>query len=348
MNRRNASPVAATMRAARWHGRGDVRVESVPVPKPGETEVLVAIERVGLCGTDLEEYRDGPIDIASGPVTLGHELVGTIAAAPGATIPIGTRVIPDVVRGCGHCWWCRRHEPGLCPDLVVLGLQDDGGLAEYMAASAATCVIVPDGVDADRAAFAEPTSVAVRAVRKAGDLAGGSLAVIGCGTIGLLTAQVAAAAGASFVIGIDPLAVRRDLAAAGGALVASPEEAGRIVAGTTHGRGADVVVECSGTRAGLTAAVALSRRGGVVVVVGTGAPAMEIAIRAIVLGERRLVGSAAHVFDEDVAAAVALIANGIVDPRPLLTDVVALEDVVSRGLARLAQDHSATKILIAP
>ena len=336
------------MRAARWHGRGDVRVDTVPVPTPGASEVLVAVERVGICGTDLEEYRNGPVDLAPGPITLGHEIVGTVATAPGGTIPIGTRVVPDVVEGCGHCWWCERHQPGLCPNLVVRGLQADGGLAEYMVAPADTCVVVPDDVDADRAAFAEPTSVAVRALRKSGDLAGRSLAVIGCGTIGQLVVRVAIAGGVASVAAIDPVAVRRELAADAGAVVAAPADASAAIAQASAGRGADVVVECSGTEAGMTHALTLARRGGLVVAVGTGAESMTIAMRALVLGEQRLVGSAAHVFDEDVAAAIALLAHGIVDPRPLLTAIIGLEETVSAGLQRLADDPAAIKILVAP
>jgi (R,R)-butanediol dehydrogenase/meso-butanediol dehydrogenase/diacetyl reductase len=346
------------MRAARWHARRDVRVDTVAVDEPTDREVLIAVERTGLCGTDLEEYLHGPVDIPAhephlvshrrAPIVLGHEVVGVVHACPGGQLAPGTRVIPDVVVSCGVCWWCRRHQLGLCRNLVVRGLQTDGGLAEYMIAEADTCVVVPDALSPDIAAFAEPASVAVRALRKAGDLSGATIVVVGCGTIGLLVAQVAAGSGALGVVAIDPNATRRRLAEQQGWLASLPKDAGDQVGEVTDGRGADVVVECSGTEAGLKQALALGRRGGVVVVVGTGRSEMTLRVRDIVLGEQRLVGSAAHVWDEDVAGAVALLAEGVVDPSRLITSVVDLEAVVEDGLDRLANDPDAMKILIAP
>lgn len=331
------------MRAARWHGRRDVRVDLVPIPEPAAGQVLVAVDRVGLCGTDLAEYRDGPIEVATPPVTLGHEIVGRVARCPGGEIPIGTRVVPDVVVGCGRCWWCARHQPGLCPTLRVLGLQDDGGLADYLLADARTCVVVPDTVPVDVAAFAEPASVAVRALRKAGDLTAAGIAVVGLGTIGNLVVQLAAATGTATVYGIDPVAERRRLAATSGATsVADPAE---IPAG--H-HGFDVVVECAGTQASVRAAVDLTRSGGTVVLVGTGADTLAVPVRDIVLREKRILGSAAHVWDEDVTAAVALLARGVLDPRSLISKVIDLDDVVDGGLAALDRDPNLLKILVAP
>ena len=169
-----AGGVPEVMQAARWYGPRDVRVEEIPVPRPDAGEVLVAVERTGLCGSDLEEYREGPTAIPADavPLVLGHEVVGTVVESPSGNPSVGTRVVPDVVVGCGHCWWCARHQEGLCPQLLVRGQQQSGGLADFMIACAATCTPVPAGMDLDVAAFAEPTAVAVRALRKAGDLAG--------------------------------------------------------------------------------------------------------------------------------------------------------------------------------
>jgi (R,R)-butanediol dehydrogenase / meso-butanediol dehydrogenase / diacetyl reductase len=189
-----------TMRAARWHNRRDVRIEEVPVPTPRADQVLVEVEWCGICGTDLEEYRDGPVNIPleehpltrhKAPITLGHEIVGKVveAARDGSGPPEGARVIPDVVLGCGECWWCQRHEEGLCERGAVVGLHADGGLAQYVVATASTCVAVRPDLDAKVAALTEPTSVAVRALRKVPDPLGSSLLVIGAGTIGLLVIQ---------------------------------------------------------------------------------------------------------------------------------------------------------------
>jgi 2-desacetyl-2-hydroxyethyl bacteriochlorophyllide A dehydrogenase len=337
------------MPAARWYAARDVRVEDVPVPEPREGEVLVAVERVGLCGSDLEEYRDGPVAIpaAAVPITLGHEVVGTVAHCPGGEIAVGTRVIPDVVVGCGHCWWCARHEEGLCPHLLVRGQQQDGGLAGFMLADAATCVPVPGRLDPDVAVFAEPAAVAVRALRKAGDLSGAVVCVLGGGTVGQLVAQAALAAPTAHVVVADPVASRRELARAAGALACAPDEAATLVRSVSGGRGADVVLECAGVPSAPATAVEASRPGGTVVLVGFRADTLALPWLGVVLGERRLVGTAAHLWDADVAPAVALLARGVLDPRPLHTATVPLSEAPA-AFARLDADPATLKLLIAP
>lgn len=346
------------MLAARWYGRRDVRVEPIADPKPGPGEVLVAVELCGLCGTDLEEYEHGPISVPVtapnpltgriAPIVLGHEIVGVVAAhgaeANGSTI--GTRVIPDVVLGCGRCWWCRRHQEGLCPNGAVIGLHADGGLAQYVVCPADTCIMVPEGVRPEVAVFAEPASVAVRAVRKAGDLAGATVAVIGAGTVGMLVAQVARAAGAGQIIAVDPVPGRREIAARLGTDAATaPEEAADSVAARTAGVGADTVFECSGTPGTLAAAVRLARSGGTVVLVGFRDADEPVPLLPVVLGEKRLLGSAAHLWDEDVTAAVRLLTAGIVNPRQLPTTRIPLAQVVTGGFA---SPRPGRKVLVDP
>jgi (R,R)-butanediol dehydrogenase / meso-butanediol dehydrogenase / diacetyl reductase len=334
-----------TMRAARWHGRRDIRIDTVPVPRPGPGEVLVRVERVGLCGSDLEEFLHGPVGIPAAPLTLGHEIVGVVAESADPQLPVGTAVVPDVVVGCGQCWWCARHEEGLCPRLSVRGQQQDGGLAEFMLADAATCIPVPVGLDLDIAAFAEPTAVAVRALRKAGDLAGAVICVYGAGTVGQLVAQVALASGCAAVVAVDPVADRRDLAR--GAIACTPDDAADAVAAVSSGRGADVVVECAGIPGAPASALRLCRRGGTVVLVGFRPEEIALPWLAVVLGERTIVGSAAHLWDVDVAAAVALLHRGVVDPRPLHTATLPLDEVPA-AFERLTGDRSVLKLLIAP
>ncbi|MQA76900.1 MAG: alcohol dehydrogenase catalytic domain-containing protein [Streptosporangiales bacterium] len=348
-----------TMRAARWHAAGDVRVEDVPIPAPGDGEVLVRVERAGLCGTDLEEYLEGPVLIpvtrphprtgGRAPIVLGHELVGTVVATTTHDGPaVGTRVVPDGVVGCGSCWWCLRHEEILCPTVDARGLQSDGGLAEYLVAEAATCVTVPATVPVDVAAFAEPVAVAVRALAKAGDLTGRGVVIVGAGVIGQLVAQVALHSGATSVLAVDPVEDRRRLASRFGAHSCPPGDGPATVAELTDGRGADVVVECSGAPGTLAGSVALSRPGGTIVLVGLRAGDEPVPLLPVVLGERRLVGTASHLWDVDIAAAVALLSRGVVATEPLLTATVPLERVVPDGFERLRTDRTTLKILVDP
>ncbi|HEV2778459.1 MAG TPA: zinc-binding dehydrogenase [Actinophytocola sp.] len=343
-----------SMRAARWHAALDVRVEDVPVPRPGPGDVLIRVERAGICGTDLEEYVAGPVSIPVGwphpisgrqaPLILGHELVGTVEAGPMA----GARVVPNVVVGCGRCWWCVRRQEMLCPKLGVRGLNDDGGFAEFIVAEADTCVPVPEYVDPDVAAFAEPVSVAIHALSKAEPLAGRVVAVNGAGVIGQLVVQLALAGGAVAVLAVDPVRVRRELARHWGAQACPPDEAPERMAALSGGRGADVVLECSGVRGALASTIELSRPGGTVVVVGIHAGTEQIPLLPLVLEERHLVGSAGHLWDVDVASAVALLSRGTLDVLPLRSAVVPLAKVVTDGFERLRTDKDVFKILVDP
>jgi (R,R)-butanediol dehydrogenase/meso-butanediol dehydrogenase/diacetyl reductase len=355
-----ARNTSRTMRAARWHGRRDVRLDEVPVPSPRVDQALIEIEWCGICGTDLEEYTDGPVTIPEvahsltgrrAPITLGHEIVGRVAesARDGSGPPEGARVIPDVVLGCGECWWCRRHEEGLCARHAVVGLHADGGLAEYVASTAATCVPVPDGLDADVAALAEPTSVAVRALRKVPYPVGSNVLVVGAGTIGLLVIQVARNSGASTVVAVDTKPRRRDLALALGADFASePDGLEKLLSEATGGVGPDVVIECSGVPGLARQAIRMTRRGGTAVLVGIHGKEEPFDLLDTVLGEKRIVGSAAHLWDEDVATAVDLLARGRIDGRPLLTTHLPLERVVE-GIGVLEDPASdVLKVLVTP
>src|SRR5262249_22986869 len=130
---------------------------------------------------------------------------------------IGDRVAPEVVLFCGRCFFCRRHEYALCVNWAAIGLMTDGGLAEYALVPAFSAVRLPDALSDEEGALVEPTEVAVRAVRKSQLRLGETVAVVGGGSVGLLTLQVARAAGASAVYLVEPLAARRALASSLGA-----------------------------------------------------------------------------------------------------------------------------------
>lgn len=344
------------MKAARWHGVGDVRIEDVDVPVSEAQEALLEVLWCGICGTDLEEYRDGPITIpttphptrgSSAPITLGHEVVGrvVIAAADGSGPGAGAVVVPDVVLGCGKCRWCLRHEEGLCPYLAVRGQTEDGGLAQFMVANASSLLVVPDGVEPEHAALTEPASVAVRAVHKLGVTLGKRIAVIGVGTVGQLVARVAEASGAVVELAVDTRVSRRERAVAEGARAASdPVRASELVDAAA---GFDAVFECSGADGALALALALTRRGGTVIDLGIRSHPELFDATALVLSEKRLIGSAAHLWDEDAAPALDLIASGRIRVDDLISRRIPLVDVVTGGFDVLADPTSdVLKVLV--
>jgi threonine dehydrogenase-like Zn-dependent dehydrogenase len=202
-------------------------------------------------------------------------------------------------------------------------------------------------VDLEVAAFAEPCAVAVRALRKAGDLTGAVVCVYGAGTVGLLVAQAALSSSAAAVVAVDPVESRLRLASDFGAVACTPDEAATVIRDLTDGRGADVVLECAGVPQAPSTAVELSRRGATIVLVGFRADRLVVPWLDVVLGERHLIGTAAHLWDEDVTAAVAMLARGTFNPHPLHTTTMPLT-ATPDAFRDLDQNPGTLKILIAP
>ncbi len=334
----------AEVLAVRWHARGDVRVEEVPAPAPpGPGEVQLQVRWCGICGTDLEEWLSGPVFIPAAvphpltgvraPLILGHEFAGVVVAAgAGVTGPLpGQRVAVDTIVSCGSCHWCRRGEVTRCPALGALGLHGDGGLAELCNAPARMCLPVPDTVADDEAALAEPLAVAVRALRRSGLRSGERVAVVGAGTVGLLAVQAAAASGAGSVAVIEPLPERRTLAIRLGADRAVPPGDARMLE-------ADVAVECAGTPNAIQTALQALRSGGRAVLLGIVTESAPIAPMDLVRGEKSLIGSLSHVWDEDFREALQLLGRGVVQAAPLITDRIPLGAAVAGGLTLLRDE----------
>jgi (R,R)-butanediol dehydrogenase/meso-butanediol dehydrogenase/diacetyl reductase len=352
------------MKAARWHGRGDVRIDDIDEPVPRAGELLLRVTWCGICGTDMEEYVAGPtivpVDVPNGltgrtaPLTLGHEFVGRVAAVGEGVrgFEIGERVAPEVVLFCGECFFCRRHEFALCENWAALGLHADGGLAEYVVVPAFSCARLPETLSDEEAALFEPTEVAVRALRKTRLRLGETVAVIGGGTIGLVTLQVARAAGAGDIYLVEPLAPRRELGLAFGASAAfDPRQTGweASLRAACGGIGPDVVLECAGGRDTADTAVRVARKGGTIVLVGIHPERVPFSTLEVILGEKHVVGSVQHHYDEDLPAALRLLAARQVRVAPLITDRIPLEQVVTGGLRALAEhpeDH--LKIIVSP
>lgn len=343
------------MLALRWHARADVRLDDIPPPPPPRSrEVQLRVAACGICGTDVEEYRNGPIFIPVGvpnpltgraaPLTLGHEFAGeVVAVGAGVTSPRpGDRVAVDTLIFCGTCYWCQRHQVNLCERLAALGLMADGGLAELCNAPVHTLLPLPDTVSDEAGALAETLAVAVRALRRGRLVVGERVAVIGAGAVGLMALQAAIASGATTVTVVEPRAERRRLATElGASAVLSP-------AGVLDVE-ADMVVECSGSVSAVVSAIQAARKGGRIVLVGIYGQPSEVNFLDLVGTEKELIGSLSHVYDEDFAAALALLGRGAVRAEPLVSDRVPLERALEDGLLALVREPQAhLKIIIQP
>ena len=341
------------MRAVRWHGRGDVRVEEVPRARPpGPGEIRVRVAWCGLCGTDLHEYRAGPVHVPvrphpvtgqAAPIVLGHEIAGWVESV-GSGVPDlaeGDLVTLNALLPCGGCPPCRRGEIQLCLTFGHLGLSADGGLAELVTAPAAMVVPVPPGMSADLAALAEPFAVAMRAVRHAGRPSGGSCLVIGAGSIGLAAATVLAGDGNAVTV-LDVAPERLAHATALGFAAAD------IASALAGGGRAPVVIECSGAVSGAGDAVRLAEPGGVAVLVGLPGEPSPIDLSYLVLREIRVIGSMSHRPEDDLAPALDVLAAQPERALGIVTARIPLVETVTGGFDVLAGPDRArhAKILV--
>lgn len=353
------------MKAARWHARHDIRIDDIPEPTaPGPGEVIIKVGACGICGTDLEEYTDGPLFVPvdepnpltgrKAPLTMGHEFAGEVVeVGKGVTaFKPGDHLAPDVLLYCGECYWCQRHQVNLCDKLAALGQMDDGGLAEYCKLPVKMAIPVPNGLSDDHAAMAEPLSVAVRAVRRGRLAPGETVAVFGGGTIGLFCLQVALAAGAGEVFVIEPLQGRRELALKlGASAVIDPkavepiEELRRL----TRGVGPDLVMEAAGVAPVTPVAIHAARKGGRIVLVGIPVAPTTFNFFEVVFTEKEVIGSLSHVYDEDYATAIRWLGDGRIQAEPLISVRIPLARLVEDGLERLADQSTETlKVIVKP
>ena len=260
-----------------------MRIEEVPEPLAAPGEVVLDVLRNALCGTDSAEWLHGPHLIPVGtphpgsgrraPLVMGHEFVGRVAALGEGveSVAIGQRVVCGAGVSCGVCEWCLTGRTNLCARYYTLGLHADGGLAEQVATPASICSPVPDSVSDDAASLAQPLAVALHAVGRAEVSDGAVVAVIGVGGIGAFVVAAAAARNTGRIVAVDVNDERLETARLLGATDVVDARAVDVTAAIrerTGGEGAHVVIEASGAPQAPETALASTRRGGRVVLVG--------------------------------------------------------------------------------
>jgi (R,R)-butanediol dehydrogenase / meso-butanediol dehydrogenase / diacetyl reductase len=351
------------MRAARFHGRGDVRIDDLPEPHPGPGQVQIAVEWCGICGTDLHEYLDGPIfaptqasphPLTGGgvPITIGHEFSGRVAEVGGDVTDLaeGDLVVVEPYDVCGHCVACADGRYNVCRSLGFIGLDgDQGGFAERMVVDR-RWVHPIDGLTAEQGALVEPLAVGYHATKLSGIEPGATAAVFGSGPIGLVTAAALRAHGAGQIIVVEPADARKAKAPGAGAdHVLDPTEVDvpDAIRDLTGGRGAEVTFECAGLDPVLASAIASTRPGGTCVNVSIWGHPATVDVNSLVFSEIRLVGSLAYANRH--AEVIDLIRSGTVDVDQFITGRIGLDDIVESGFRELI-DHKETnvKILVSP
>lgn len=341
------------MRAAVFHGPRDVRIEDVSDPTaPAPGEVVLEVLRAAICGTDASEWDHGPILCRPG-VVLGHEFVGrVIALGDGVTgLRAGDRVVSGAGISCGRCRWCLLGRTNLCAEYRTLGLQVDGGLAEYVASPAAICRSVPDTCDDDAAAMTQPVAVALHALSRVAQGPDDAVAVVGAGGIGsFIVAGAARRAAGGRIVAIDIDDERLATASvlgAGETVNATGHDLAELLRELTDGVGFDVVIEASGAPHAPSAAIVGARRGGRVLLVGLHGAPRAIDLTPMIVREVDILTTVAHVCDSDLPAALELLAGSDV-AAVMAGPRISLEALVEDGLRPLAERRAAGKILVTP
>jgi L-iditol 2-dehydrogenase len=285
------------MRAIRFHGRGDARVETVPDPVPRPGEVLIAVDAAGMCATDIH-ILDGHYP-ATPPLTIGHEFAGRIVdMAPDIDRSrIDELVTVEPHEYCRQCLYCRIGQEHMCVDKRAYGVHLDGGMAEFVAVPARLAYPLPEGVPALFGAMTEPIACSVHAMDRLAPVSGLPVAIHGCGPAGSFLIGLSRLAGLSPIIAADPRPDRRDLALRVGADLALDPTAADFAERAlenTDGYGFPYQIDAVGSPAIIEKAIVMASRRGTILFFGVAEPAATTTIRPqeIYAKELSLLGTA--------------------------------------------------------
>jgi threonine 3-dehydrogenase len=328
-------------------------IRAMPVPAIGPTDVLVKVRVASVCGTDLHIYNWDPW--AQGrihpPLIPGHEFCGHVAAVGRevTTVREGDFVSAEMHVVCGKCYQCRTGQAHICQFVKVIGVDADGAFAEFVRIPESNIWKLDAAIPVEYASVLDPLGNAVHTVL-AGEIAARSVAVVGCGPIGLFAIAVARAVGASQVFALEINAHRRKLAEkmkADLALDPSQQDVKQLILDATNGVGADVALEMSGHPDGIRTAFQVLRLGGRVSLLGIPSKKVELDLANDVIFKGATVqGIYGRRMYETWYQMEALLKAGKLDLSPVITDRIAMRDF-SRGMERL-KTGEASKILLYP
>ena len=341
------------MEALVIHAAGDLRIEEVATPALGAQQLLARVRFGGICGSDLHYYQHGGFGTVrvKEPMVLGHEIVGTIAATGSGVqgFAVGDRVAISPSRPCGLCRYCQQGLQNHCLDMRYYGSamrtpHVQGAFRQQIVIEPSQAYRLADSLSDAEGALAEPLSVALHAVRRAGSLLGKSVLVTGCGPIGALIVIAARRAGATRIVVTDVGAfpLRSALKVGADEAINVAENPDALAAYSADKGSFDVLFEASGNERALRGAFDSLRPRGVIVQVGLGGE-VTLPVNTIVAKEFDLRG--AFRFHEEFAIAVDLLNGGLVDVKPLISATLSYRDA-GRAFALAADRSQAMKVLL--
>lgn len=322
------------MKTAVMLGIGKMGFEERSIPVPKDDEVLVKLEYVGICGSDLHYYEQGRIGdyIVEPPFVLGHEPGGTVVEIGKnvTNLKVGDRVALEPGKTCGHCEFCRTGRYNLCPDVIFFATPPvDGVFQEYVAHEADLCFKLPDNVSTMEGALIEPLAVGFHAAQQGGAHMGQTAVVTGAGCIGLVSMMALKALGVTTVYAVDIMEKRlkkaMELGATGTVNGKEADTVSRIME-LTEGRGCDLVIETSGTEICARQGIEMLTKGGTLVQVGYSASGNMNLPMGMVLDKEITIKSVfryRHIYPMAIQA----VAEGKVNLKGIVTNIFELDDI---------------------
>ena len=329
------------MKVAVMQGIGKMGFEERDIPKVKENEVLVKLEYVGICGSDLHYYETGAIGdyVVEPPFVLGHE-PGGIVVEVGENVKdlkVGDRVALEPGKTCGHCEFCKTGRYNLCPDVVFFATPPvDGVFQEYVAHEADLCFKLPDNVSTLEGALIEPLAVGFHAAIQGDAHLGQKAVVMGAGCIGLVSMMALKARGVSEVYVVDIMEKRLEKAlelGATGVINGSKEDVLERVKALTNGTGMDLVIETAGTEITTRQAVHIAKKGSNIVLVGY-SKSGEMTLPMSLVLDKELTFKTVFRYRHIYPMAIDAVAAGKVNLKGIVTDVFELDE------AQKAMDYS--------
>jgi (R,R)-butanediol dehydrogenase/meso-butanediol dehydrogenase/diacetyl reductase len=337
------------MKAAIYQGKEKIVIQDIPKPVPKKGEALIKVKYAGICGSDLEFFKTG---LWPGRGVLGHEVTGTIAEL-GSEVKKwkeGDRVSIDCTLNCGKCVFCQKGYTNLCRNGGAIGLGHDGGFAEYLIAPYQSLVHLPDSIPDKYGTVFDQIGTDLIALREANFIIGNSAAVLGLGTLGIFMLQCLKVAGASKVVVVDKNPHRLEIAER-----FKPDRALSKLSlhriRKAYGKeinGADFVFECSGVSTLINGSLDIVRRGGTIVQIGICDSSIETHPLKYTMNHNKIQGILGYL-REDFETAVDLVARKLIDPEPVVTKIVPLDDIVEEGFKEaINPETKEVKILVEP
>ena len=329
------------MKVAVMEGIGKIGFTEREIPVPKDDEVLVKLEYVGICGSDLHYYESGAIGdyVVKPPFVLGHEPGGVVVeVGKNVThLKVGDRVALEPGKTCGHCEFCKEGKYNLCPDVIFFATPPvDGVFQEYVAHEADLCFKLPDNVSTLEGALIEPLAVGFHAAIQGDAHLGQKAVVMGSGCIGLVSMMALKARWVSEVYVVDIMDKRLDKALELGATAVingAKEDVIARVQELTGGRGADLVIETAGTEITTRQAIQIARKGSNIVLVGY-SKSGEMTLPMSLALDKELTFKTVFRYRNIYPLAIDAVAKGKVNLKGIVTDIFTLDQ------AQEAMDHS--------